>query len=112
MIPGLDKILTYILVNGEPVPCREHKRWRDWINTHERRIARTDLSETLYVETTFPGVDFRLVGDGPPLLFETEVYEDGKRTSVYRTTTLQRAGMAHTNVVARLMAGMEQRSVA
>lgn len=99
------KTMTYILVGGEPVPVREHARWQDWINTHERTLARTDLSDALYVETWFVGVDQRPTSQpGPPLLFSTEVWRDGKRAEHYRLSTLKRAGLAHTNVAARLMA--------
>lgn len=102
-----NKPLLYTLSSrGEPVPCLEHKRWQDWINTHDRTIARTDLSDTLYVETWFPGVDLRPNGQfGPPLLFETAVYRDGKQAETYHIRApIQRAAIAHTNVVERLIA--------
>ena len=100
---GEMKPLLYILVNNEPVAVSDHERWQDWINTHEREIARTDISDTIRVETWFPGVDYRIENTGPPLLFLTEVYRDGKEVERFRTATMKRAKMAHINVVARLM---------
>lgn len=106
-----DQPLLYTLApNGEPVVCLEHKRWQDWINvTTNRVLARTDISDRLYVETWFVGVDQRPAGQpGPPLLFLTEIFEDGKKVEGYRTWHIKRAAMAHDNVVTRLAATMER----
>lgn len=106
-----EKPWKYVLDAGEPVPVREHDRWRDWINTNDRRriVARTDLADDLYVETWFTGVDHRLPTDppGPPLPFLTEVYRGGQRVECYRSSRERQAGNTHTAVASRLVAALE-----
>ena len=108
--PEGQPVLYILSPRGEPTPVLEHKHWQDWINTHDRVLARTDISDTLYVQTWFPGVNLRPARQpGPPLLFETEVYQDGKRIESYHIRApIARAGRAHSNVVARLVAAQSQ----
>ena len=54
-------------------PIASPDLWAEIIRTSHRQVAKTDLGD-IRVSTVFLGLDHSL-GDGPPLLFETMVFE-------------------------------------
>lgn len=67
--------LKYILdESGNPKPIDDVLEWAKWMEQPGcRRIAKTDIDE-FYVSTVFLGIDHGWHG-GPPVLFETMVFE-------------------------------------
>lgn len=95
----------YILDIGRPVPCPDLFMWAKWIeNLDNRRTALTKVGP-FRVSTVFLGVDHSF-GEGPPLLWETMVFEDGDGSEMdgytrrYATETEAIAG--HREVVSML----------
>lgn len=67
---------TYIL-NGEmPEPCYKTLEWARWMETADRRVARTETNNGT-VSTVFLGISYNFWSKRQPLLFETieEGYE-------------------------------------
>lgn len=50
------------------------KVWGEWFSTADRHVGDT-YTETCRVSTVFLGINHRFFGEGPPLLFETMVFE-------------------------------------
>jgi hypothetical protein len=68
----------YILRGHEPVPTDDLIEWATWMDSASRRVAFTALPTGHCVDTRFIGLDHRLFGDGPPIVFETTVTGDGE----------------------------------
>ena len=67
------KELHYILQGKLAVPVRDVLEWGRWFETADRKVARTTVGP-VDVSTVFLGLDHSF-GDGPPLLFETMVFD-------------------------------------
>lgn len=98
-IPGIVKEMSdkYILVDGEPVLEPNLYKWGEWLETSDRRIARTVIDASTFVSTVFLGLDHQY-GHGPPLLFETMVFTDGKGGACRRCSTLREAQLQHAEM--------------
>lgn len=93
----------YILVNGEPVKEPNLIKWANWLETHDRTVAKTkirnkDKTQTI-VSTVFLGIDHNFSGEGEPLLYETMVFGGEHDQEMVRTSTKQEAKQAHLDTV-------------
>lgn len=80
---------------GQPVSSAEvEKAWRD------RRVAYTDLGRLGRVSTVFLGIDHAY--EGPPLIFETLVFDGPLDDEMERYTTEEQARTGHEFMVMRL----------
>ncbi|WP_051768206.1 hypothetical protein [Sphingobium sp. DC-2] len=68
--------IYYKLVDRVPVEC-DMLEWAAFFETADRRVAQDTLANGITVSTVFLGIDHRILGDGPPLLFETMVWSGG-----------------------------------
>jgi len=76
----------------------------DWARTLEddtaRGVARTPLPDGGEVSTVWLGLDHRFRGDGPPLIFETLVFDArGHAWAQWRWATEAEARAGHARVV-------------
>lgn len=85
--------------NGNEMTAHE---WQQaFEKTDARRIERTDLKDGVYVSTVWLGLDHSW-DDGPPLIFETMVFEGKHDGDCYRYSTENAAKIGHAKVVAEL----------
>ena len=91
--------MIYTLVDKLPVPCPQLREWSRWYARAERRVAVTDVG-CLLVSTVFLGMDHQHQQGGPPLLFETMIFDDGQDTYQERCTTWDEAEAMHLVAVA------------
>lgn len=92
---------------GNPKPCDDVLEWGRWFETADRSVAKDDAVD-VRVSTVFLGLDHRF-GDGPPVLYETMVFAEG-RTSAWddyqeRYATAAEAALGHRRVVEAVRAG-------
>lgn len=68
-------ILEGVLEGRTPVPCDDIMRWARWMEEHDkdRKVGDTRVGP-YWVSTVFLGLDHNW-GEGPPLLFETMVFD-------------------------------------
>ena len=71
------------------------------------RVARTDFPGGRELSTVFLGIDHNLIGEGPPVLFETMLFgsTDGSEEQ-WRWTTWDQAAAGHAAIVADLTDGI------
>ena len=70
----------YILdASGEPVPEPDLIKWGHWFEDPRHRIVARDQLGPLTVSTVFLGVDHNFLPDGPPILWETMVFDADRR---------------------------------
>ena len=93
----------YILIGQTPVPEPELLAWARWYeeNRESCQVALTKI-HGFTVSTVFLGLDHRFHGGGPPILFETMVFGDGKGDDMERCTTWAEAEQMHKRMVARV----------
>jgi hypothetical protein len=102
----------YTLDGHTPVPAEEVKTWSKWFDEADRRVAKTILEGGVFVSTVFLGVDHSWGGFGPPILFETMVFDPGKpeleqclEDYTRRYTTWEEAEAGHRETVKQLEGG-------
>lgn len=64
---------TYILQDGQPVPCENRLRWVTWLTDFWSRVLANEFVAGYEVTTLFVGVDLAPRPGRPPMLWETEV---------------------------------------
>jgi len=72
----------YKLENKKPVQVKNHKQWKEWLETANREVKRSELPNGIIVTTEFIGQAECLDETKPPLLFETMIrggINDGMR---------------------------------
>jgi hypothetical protein len=83
----------YILVNRKPVKVTDIRTWGESFN-NDRIVAKTKIGDVL-VSTVFLGIDHNHFGIGPPLLFETLVFNGPLDGSMGRYSTWDQAFAGH-----------------
>jgi hypothetical protein len=68
--------MSYYLLDADHVPYRvELDEWARWYETREGRRVGSTETQLYWVSTVFMGLDHNYHPDGPPILFETMVFE-------------------------------------
>lgn len=89
---------------GNPVACEDMLEWARWYEGEQHRIvAQDDLPDGVRVSTVFLGIDYRFLGNGPPVLWETMIFHGPNAGYQERYTSLDdaRAGHRHALSLAR-----------
>lgn len=75
----------YILEGKIPVPAKNLLEWALWIEEgHEQRVVAQETIGKYWVSTVFLGLDHRFGDSGPPLLFETMVFDAKPNNDGYK----------------------------
>jgi hypothetical protein len=88
---GHDK--KYILFGKTPVEA-DLLEWGKWFQDADRHVAQTEIGD-FWISTVFLGLDHQF-GEGPPLLFETMVFnKDRDDLWCERSSTWEEAEETH-----------------
>lgn len=82
---------------GNPVKCHDLITWGKWYQRADRNIA-ADEFEGVRISTVFLAVDYRW-NDGPPLLYETMIFNGPRDGYQERYSTKQEALEGHRRAV-------------
>lgn len=90
----------YVLDADRNVQTADPMEWAQWFegDPDRRRVATAELPEGVWVSTVFLGLDHQF-GDGPPLLFETMVFQNGEDALQWRYSTWDEAAHGHARAV-------------
>ncbi len=91
--------MNYILDGHNAIECGDVLKWADWIEAADRTVRRTDLKHQGMVSTVFLATDYSF-GDGPPILFETMVFDGPLADKMERYRTWEEAEAGHERMVA------------
>ena len=91
----------YILEEKEPVLIKDRLLWARFFENTESRIVAYTTIEDIRISTVFLGTDHRF-GDGPPLLFETLVFDGELDGEMDRYSTWEEAEKGHDEMVKRV----------
>lgn len=120
-MPRRGRAINYILGDDHiAVPEPDFLKWGLWIETAERHVAIDDIGK-YKVSTIFLGLDQSFSDDGPPLLFETMVFEYSKNHKglgrdwiaaddfdMFRYATWDEAQAGHNRLAALVRREVEQ----
>ena len=104
---------NYILDGREIIPA-PFTEWAQWFErSPHARIVKQDRVRGLFVSTVFLGIDHRFGGDGPPLLFETMIFDErdegmarqGRDLAQWRWSTYPEAELGHAFAVRLVESG-------
>ena len=90
----------YFILRGKSPVAATLLEWGRWFETAERHVA-LDTVGQYWISTVFLGLDHNFIHQGPPILFETMVFdrnkqEEGEYTRRYSTWDEAEAGHANT----------------
>lgn len=114
--PNPAHMKNYILgPDGEPQVCDDLMVWGEWYSkaahSGERQVAFTELDGGWRISTVFLAMDHSfewITGDGPPILWETMIFEPGESKGFEeyqeRYTTRKAAEIGHRIAVVEAMA--------
>jgi hypothetical protein len=94
----------YFILDDEnrPKPA-DLMTWGRWFENNNRVVDFTQITSALSVSTVFLGIDHRHFGSGPPLLFETMVFDgNGDTLECHRYVSWDDAVTGHRATVRRL----------
>lgn len=97
--------MNYYLLKGKtPRLVKDSKEWAKWYKKHSQQIDACVVGN-YSITTVFIGIDHNFFGKGPPLLFETMVFEC-KRAAINnftrRYSTWDEAQAGHDEIVKEL----------
>lgn len=97
----------YILEGKRAVPVESALTWGKWFekNRAQRQVCVDMLPDGVRVSTVFLGLDHSF-GAGPPLLFETLVFEGPMDGEMDRYSTWDEAERGHAAMVERVRAAL------
>jgi CTP:molybdopterin cytidylyltransferase MocA len=95
--------LYYRLDGHQPTPCDRYEFGRMLEDEQTRRVAWDEIAPGVTVSTVFLGIDHSF-GHGPPVLFETMVFDDYEDGEQDRYCTWEAAEAGHSAIVARVRA--------
>ena len=96
------KLMHYLLdADHNVVEVPDLLTWARAMETFERRVAKTEISETVEVSTVFLGLDHNWRAYGPPILFETMVFGGEHNEKMDRYATWDEALSGHAAMVKR-----------
>lgn len=88
----------YILNGREVVPVKSIQEWGLWFASNDNTVAKTQVGDLL-VSTIFMGLNMSVL-DGPPLLFETMVFDAERDPCDFmRYSTWKEAEIGHARMV-------------
>lgn len=94
---------NYIL-DGHEVKKVDVTEWAKWFGTADRKVKNTEI-EGVRISTVFLGLDHSF-GSGPPLLFETLVFDGPMDGEMNRYSTWDQAEKGHNEMVAKIKKGI------
>lgn len=86
--------------------------WAHWFEHANRIVGYTQITSEIYVSTVFLGLDHRIWGEGPPLLFETIIFGgplDPLDYAMWRYSSWDDADTGHRAAVAKARKAIGQR---
>lgn len=88
----------YILVDKEPVVCKDLEEWARFMAQDDSRRVALDEIHGVRISTVFLGLDHNWAGNGGPVLFETLItWED--HDEILRYETYQEALDGHAVIL-------------
>ena len=105
----------YILRGKEAIPCDDLMQWAMNFESTDRHVAKTTITPadsslpSSHVSTVFLGLDHAW-DSGPPLLFETMVFNGPMDQEMDRYSTWEEAEAGHDDMVQRVMKAYGQQT--
>jgi hypothetical protein len=75
--------------------------WGKFMSGSQRHVAVTEIDDQTSVSTVFLGIDLRIYGNGPPLLFETMIFGGPLNENLWRYSSYDDAQTGHAMAVAK-----------
>lgn len=82
--------------------------WGQYMEDGNRRVAYTQITSAIDVSTVFLGIDHRIGGKGPPVLFESMIFGGPLDGSCERYTSYDDATTGHRMLVAKAHAAQKK----
>ena len=91
----------YILVDGKPVFEPDLMIWAEWFEKNSERIIQHNLINGILISTVFLGLDHNYDA-GPPLLWETMIFDLYHEDPQWRYTSHESALKGHQRAIRKV----------
>lgn len=101
----------YYILDGRDVVKVDLMTWAKWFENFQERMIAQDTIGPFFVSTMFLGIDHRFCGNGPPIVFETMVFDIRDKHQEYgqaRYCTIEQAEAGHQRYLDQARASVEQ----
>ncbi len=75
--------------NGEPTPCYDIIEWGTFLTDNKNKIVNQTEVGIYWISTVFLGIDHNFSGNGPPILWETMVFNRSIETEMWNGEELE-----------------------
>lgn len=99
----------YVLDADNHVVEATLEEWGNFLESDAKVIGYTEITSACRVSTVFIGIDHRVWGKGPPVLFETMIFGGPLDESQWRYTSYDDAMTGHQMAVAKAREAIGQR---
>lgn len=90
----------YILIDGEPVEEPDLMKWGQWMeDNHLKRHVADDKIGDVRVSTVFLGLNHNFGEEGPPILYETMIFDGAHHGYEERYSTRSEAIEGHAKAL-------------
>lgn len=97
----------YYVLDGHEIKTVDSVReWGEFFKKRDRIVAQTSVGES-FVSTVFIGIDHNWFDEGPPILFETLIFNGPHDQDMWRYATWDEAKAGHDAVVEALREGKD-----
>jgi hypothetical protein len=90
----------YYILDGHKTRAVDAKTWATWWKKNDRHVGNDTINGSR-ISTVFLGLDHSF-GDGPPMLFETLVFDGPLDGEMERYETWKQAEIGHRTMVNRV----------
>ena len=101
----------YLLEGTEPVAYKDVLKLDRKFEAIDTRVARTDITEDIFVSTIFLGLDYQFNKKGPPLLFETMCFGGPLDQEQERYSNWAQAEQGHEFMCGRVRERLEKEAI-
>jgi hypothetical protein len=108
--PSIMQLRFYVLDGLEPVPT-DNEGWGYWFQHSNHHIAWDKVDDRVTVSTIFTGIDMRIAGNGPPLVFETMVFGHVHDREQCRYSTWEEAQAGHLEVLFKVFRALNPHGI-
>jgi hypothetical protein len=109
MPPPLPFKLYVLDADNRVVEVFDFVTWGKYMEGGNRHVAWTQITSETKVSTVFIGIDHRIYGNGPPVLFETMIFGGPLDEYQWRYASYDDAEVGHRMAVAEAREAIGQR---
>jgi hypothetical protein len=105
----MDRNFYVLDEDNQVIPTDSSASWALWFENANRIVGYTQITSECHVSTVFIGINHRFSGEGPPLVFETMIFEGPLDGHQWRYSSWDDAETGHKAAVRKAREAIGQK---